>query len=235
MALAAALAVAPTSLFAEAQIQGSPEAVRIETQNTSIEEVLAALGNAFELRYRSSAKLGKQLSGIYEGSLQRVVTRMLEGYDFVLRSNKGKIEITVLGTRNAGPAVASSASNSSKAAPSPSTPAPAAAPSRATEQAPPSAPAAIPTRLAEGSVSEIAPPMPVSDLRAAVPVPTPMPGSGTGPIPELIAGAAAVPAPTPSSGPALFPEPVGRAAAVPPPGTDSSSASVPVTTPVRGD
>ena len=34
MALAAALAITPTSLLAEAQVQGGPEAVRIETQNS---------------------------------------------------------------------------------------------------------------------------------------------------------------------------------------------------------
>src|SRR5262245_32577714 len=160
MALAATLAVAPTSLLAEAQVQGSPEAVRIETQNSSIEEVLAALGNAFDLRYRSSAKLAKQLSGTYEGSLQRVVARVLEGYDFVLRNNKGKIEITVLGIRGAAPAtaVASSTSNPPKAAPiSPAMPAAAAPPNRATEEQPapttaPAAPTSKPIRVAEGQV-----------------------------------------------------------------------------------
>jgi hypothetical protein len=158
MALAAALAIAPTSLLAEAQVQGSPDAVRIETQNSSIEEVLAALGNAFDVRYRSSANLGKQLSGTYEGSLQRVVARVLEGYDFVLRNNKGKIEITVLGTRNGAPAtaVASSASNPPKPAQTaPTTPA-AAPPSKATEQpapvTPPAAPASKPIRVAEGQI-----------------------------------------------------------------------------------
>jgi hypothetical protein len=166
MALAATLAVAPTSLLAGAQVQGSPEAVRIETQNSSIEEVLAALGNAFDLRYRSSANLAKHLSGTYEGSLQRVVARVLEGYDFVLRNNKGKIEITVLGTRNAAPAaaVASSASSPAKVAPTaptaPATPA-AGAPSKATEQpapaTPPAAPAAKPAKVAEGQMPGLVP------------------------------------------------------------------------------
>ena len=157
MALGTALVVTPTSLFAGAQVQGSSEAVRIETQNTSIEEVLAALGDAFDLRYRSSTKLAKQLSGTYQGSLQRVVARVLEGYDFILRSDKGKIEITVLGTRNAAPAAAvgSPTSNPSKAAPIPAaTPAAAAAPSKGTEQpaptTPPPAPAANATVVSEG-------------------------------------------------------------------------------------
>jgi hypothetical protein len=162
MALAATLAVAPTSLFAEAQVQGSPEAVRIETQNSSIEEILAALGNAFELRYRSSANLAKQLSGTYQGSLQRVVVRVLEGYDFVLRNNKGKIEITVLGTRGAAPAAAV-ASNPVKVSPTaPAAPTtPAAAPSKAVEQpapaTPPAASASNPMKVAEGQIPGLIP------------------------------------------------------------------------------
>jgi len=57
MGLAVVLALAPTPLLAEAQIQGNPDAVRIDTQNSSIEDVLAALGKTFDLRYRSSANL----------------------------------------------------------------------------------------------------------------------------------------------------------------------------------
>ena len=169
MALAATLAVAPTSLFAEAQVQGSPEAVRIETQNSSIEEILAALGNAFELRYRSSANLAKQLSGTYEGSLQRVVARVLEGYDFVLRNNKGKIEITVFGTRGAAPpaAVASNPVKVSPTAPAAPT-TPAAAPSKAVEQpapaTPPAAPDSKPVRVAEGQTPGLQPATSSSDL-----------------------------------------------------------------------
>jgi hypothetical protein len=169
--LAAALAVAPTSLLAEAQVQGTPEAVRIDTQNSSIEEVLTALGNAFELRYRSSANLAKQLSGTYEGSLQRVVARVLEGYDFVLRNNKGKIEITVLGTRGAAPAaaVASSTSNPPKTAPIPqTTPAAAAPPRKATEQpapvTPPGAPDSKSIKVAEGQIPGLQPAGSPSDL-----------------------------------------------------------------------
>jgi hypothetical protein len=164
MALAAALSVAPTSLLAAAQIQGTPDAVRIETQNSSIEEVLAALGNAFDVRFRSSANLAKQLSGTYEGTLQRVVARVLEGYDFIIRKNNGKIEITVLGIRGAAPgtAVASSASSAPKATPAPAAPVPAAAPTtKTTEQPAPTtpapAPASKPIRVAEGQIPGLVP------------------------------------------------------------------------------
>ena len=170
MGLAVALVLAPTPLLAEAQIHGNPDAVRIDTQNSSIEDVLAALGKTFDLRYRSSANLAKQLSGTYEGSLQRVVARVLEGYDFVLRNNKGKIEITVLGARGAVPAAAvASATNSPKAAPStPAAPASAAPPSKATADPAPGSPASTPDskpiKVAEGQIPGLIPATEPTDL-----------------------------------------------------------------------
>ena len=187
LALAAALATAPTSLLAQAQIQGSPEAVRIETQNSSIEDVLAALGGAFELRYRSSAKLTKQLSGTYGGSLQRVVARLLEGYDFVLRTNKGKIDITVLGVHNANPvaAVASSTPLPAKPASVPAPAHPAAAPSIATERAAAaSAPQAI---AAQNAVAQY------------VQMPVPVAATWSDTVPQLVPGAAPVAPPMPGA------------------------------------
>jgi len=227
MALAAALAITPTSLLAEAQVQGGPEAVRIETQNSSIEEVLAALGNAFDLRYRSSANLAKQLSGTYEGSLQRVVARVLEGYDFILKSNKGKIELTVLGMRNAAPgaAVASSATNAAKPAASSSGAAPSKATERLASAPPPSPPSSAATKVAEA-------PLPVSETAkfaemgaVAAPIPGPMPGPA--PNPEK-PGEAAVPVPMPMSGPTPFPEPMPITIPIPVPDTNSASIAVPV-------
>jgi hypothetical protein len=44
-----ALAIAPTPVRAEVQVRGSPEAVRIEAQNVSVEEILAALSRAFDM------------------------------------------------------------------------------------------------------------------------------------------------------------------------------------------
>ena len=242
MGLAAALTVAPTPLLAEARVQGSREAVRIETQNSSIEEVLTALGNAFQLRYRSSANLAKQLSGTYEGSLPRVVARVLEGYDFVLRNNNGKIEITVLGTRNAasGAALASSTTTPAKAAPSspPGTAVPAPALSTGNERSVPAAPPpASAPRSGEMKVAETpmsAPtatasdPTKLAELNVAATMP-----AGLVPAPATTDGAAIVPTPMPASGSAPIPEPIAGTAAVPMPVPGSGSAPFPE--PVTGD
>jgi hypothetical protein len=103
-ALAACVAIAPAPLFAAPKVSGSSQAVKIDAQNSSIKDVLSALGQKLNLQFQSSANLDKQLTGTYRGSLQRVVCRLLEGYNFIIRTNQGQLEVTVLGTQN-GPAV----------------------------------------------------------------------------------------------------------------------------------
>jgi hypothetical protein len=112
-----AMAVAPTSVLAAAQVSGSPEAVSLEAQDTSIEEILAALRASFGVHYQSPAKLEKRLTGTYSGSLQRVVMSVLQGYNFITKAQEGRLEIIVLGTHP----VAAGASPVSKAGADPPT------------------------------------------------------------------------------------------------------------------
>ena len=58
--LAAALALTSGSALAKPEVSGSPEAVRIEAHNASIDEILAALAGSFNLNYKSLAALDKQ-------------------------------------------------------------------------------------------------------------------------------------------------------------------------------
>lgn len=99
--LAAALAIARTPAMAEVKVSGNPDVVTIDAQNSSIGEILAALGREFKVQYRSSADLNRQVTGTYQGSVRQVVTRILDGYNFVVQSGPGGIDVTVLGTTNA--------------------------------------------------------------------------------------------------------------------------------------
>src|ERR1700722_19848604 len=81
-------ALAPTSALAELQVGGSPEAVNIDAQNTSIKDILDALGKTFDVHFQSSANLEKQITGTYQGSLTRVLMRVLEGYNVILKTGK---------------------------------------------------------------------------------------------------------------------------------------------------
>ena len=101
--LGVALAAAPATALADAQVRGSPEAVTIEARNTSVEEILKALSGTFDVHYRSSANLQMQVTGNYEGSLHRVMKRILDGYSYFVKSGDGRIDITVLDAPRAAP------------------------------------------------------------------------------------------------------------------------------------
>jgi hypothetical protein len=96
IALGVALAAAPSAALADAQVRGSPAAVTVEATNTSVEEVLKALSGAFDVHYRSSVNLQTRLTGNYEGSLQRVMKRVLDGYSYFVKIGDGRIDVTVL-------------------------------------------------------------------------------------------------------------------------------------------
>jgi hypothetical protein len=90
---------------ADASVSGEPDAVRVEVNNAPIDEVMLALGVSFGLQYHSPAALSRRVSGMYEGSLQRVVARLLDGYDFVIRTGPKGVEVRVYGAVKTGEAV----------------------------------------------------------------------------------------------------------------------------------
>jgi hypothetical protein len=205
--------IATTSAVAELRVRGSAEAVRIEARDTSVAEILSALSRTLNMHYQSSANLDKRLSGTYSGPLSRVLARVLDGYNFVLKTDNGSIALTVLGPPNAAAAIAAPsvpkvvrqpaegavpARGAAEDLARPQVSASTAAPSPTVERAEgPSFP--TPARPSSGAA-----PAPVPELRqseAAAPAP-PAPGSKAPPAPEPGRPADAsspLPAPTPPS------------------------------------
>lgn len=107
--LGAVLAVATAPAAAEVGVHGTPEAVRLEVRDASVAEVLSGLSQAFNMQYQSSANLETRRSGTYSGPLPRVLARILDGYNFVLKTDNGSIALTVLAPSNAAAVGASSA------------------------------------------------------------------------------------------------------------------------------
>jgi hypothetical protein len=101
--LLAALLHAP-SVRAEVRIAGGPDAVQVEARDAPIEEVLAALGTSFGLHYRGTGSLNRRVTGTYKGPLQSVVRRVLEGYNFTLKTNADNLEVVVIGASKPGEA-----------------------------------------------------------------------------------------------------------------------------------
>jgi hypothetical protein len=101
----AVLAAAIPSARAEVRLDGTAAALRIEADKAALSDVLAALG-PLNVRYRAAIGLQTEISGTYTGSLARVIARLLEAYDYVLRSNQDAVELLIIGKHGDGAIIA---------------------------------------------------------------------------------------------------------------------------------
>jgi hypothetical protein len=88
------------SARAGVRLEGSPEALRIEAVDAKLVDVLNELKAKFNLRYRANDALEGRITGSFRGSLQRVVARLLEGYDYVIAISPDGLDALIL-TQNA--------------------------------------------------------------------------------------------------------------------------------------
>ena len=85
------------SVRAEVRVQGHVENVRLEASDATAAEILAALGERFELRVRGTTA-GRRFTGTYAGTLRHILARILVGYDYVIKPNGANIDLIVLST-----------------------------------------------------------------------------------------------------------------------------------------
>jgi hypothetical protein len=91
--------LAPVAAPAEFQIEGSVDDLRVEAAQTPIEEIFSALSAVYGVTIAATVLPDQPVSGVYTGSLQRVVAQLLNRYDYVLAVSPEKIEISFLGLR----------------------------------------------------------------------------------------------------------------------------------------
>jgi hypothetical protein len=90
------LSTMPARTSAKIEVDGQLDALRLMTEDASIGEVLAALSAKFNLTYSSEPELDRTVAGTYSGTLQHVMGRILEGYDYVINVSVERIELKVL-------------------------------------------------------------------------------------------------------------------------------------------
>lgn len=101
-------------------LQGAPAAVQLEMHQTTIAAVLSALSANYRISYRSSIPLNETRSGTYAGSLARVVSRLLRGYNYVIKYQSEDLDVVVYDkANNSGPGVASSDTTRARTIPAP--------------------------------------------------------------------------------------------------------------------
>ncbi len=97
LALALACALGPPAR-AEMRVESDAAGIRLTATNAPLGEVLAALKAKFPLRYGAIA-VEREINGTIEGTLHRVVVRLLDGFDFVVSRSPEGVEIVKLAPR----------------------------------------------------------------------------------------------------------------------------------------
>jgi hypothetical protein len=87
----------------EVQSGGADGGVVVDANGASVAEILTALGETGDVRYRTSVALGRTVSGTYKGTLQRVMSRVLEGYNFTSQVSDNRIEAVIIGLAGTAP------------------------------------------------------------------------------------------------------------------------------------
>ena len=94
---AALLLLGTAAASAELRVTGNRDSVSIEAHNAPLKEILDALRTSFQVEYKPVAGLERPITGTYSGSLDRVLSRLLIGHDYIIRSSARGMEIVILG------------------------------------------------------------------------------------------------------------------------------------------
>jgi len=91
----------PTIASAEVHVEGNPAVVRVTTSRDTISDVLSALAATFNAQYRTAIPLDTAADATYSGSFRQVISRLLDGYNYVIKADDSKAtEIIILGKRS---------------------------------------------------------------------------------------------------------------------------------------
>src|SRR5256885_16497714 len=71
----------PRQRVHEVGVGGGTDTVKVELRDASVHEALAVLSTKFGLTVHNSAALDQPVSGTYDGWLQQVIARLLNGRD----------------------------------------------------------------------------------------------------------------------------------------------------------
>ena len=88
-----------TIACAEVHVERSRAAVRVTTSQDAIADVLSAVAATFNIQYRTAIPLDATANATYSGSFGQVISSLLDGYNYVIKSEQEATEIVVFGKR----------------------------------------------------------------------------------------------------------------------------------------
>ena len=96
------LLVCIASARSDVQFSGTEDHVVLQAKNATLAEVLSGIRSAFNLRVELTGSTERQFTGAYMGTLRRVLSRLLDGEDYVISSAPDGMNIVLLGLKGAG-------------------------------------------------------------------------------------------------------------------------------------
>jgi hypothetical protein len=105
-AMVLCVAVAPAAAEVRVADAGGGQLV-VEAHDATVQQILEALGQTRTIQLENSEALSRHVTGTYSGTLRRVLSRILDGYDHVIRSTASGIQIDVVGAAQSGHVTAS--------------------------------------------------------------------------------------------------------------------------------
>jgi hypothetical protein len=97
VAVAALACGVASTAFAEVRVEGNLSALRVSTSGDALSDVLSAFGTRLPVRYRTAVPLNGEINGAYSGSFSQVISRLLDGYNYIIKNDQELTEIIVLG------------------------------------------------------------------------------------------------------------------------------------------
>ena len=100
-ALLAAVILCATAAPAAAEVRVTETGgggLTVEAHDATVQQILDALGQSRTIRFQASEALSQHITGTYSGGLPRVLSRILDGYDHVIRSTSSGLQIDFVST-----------------------------------------------------------------------------------------------------------------------------------------
>jgi hypothetical protein len=107
---AAVLCAAPAAAEVRITESGSGRVV-VEAHDATVRQIIDALSTSHAIRFRASEALSRVVTGTYEGTLPRVLSRILDGYDHVIQSTPAGVRIDIVGAAKSTTSTASAANS----------------------------------------------------------------------------------------------------------------------------
>jgi hypothetical protein len=122
------LATTVRPVSAASEVQGDSDNLQLRVDNASTKEALDALSAKFGLIYKLPPDISRTMTGTYSGTIQKVLSRILDGTDYIVTRSSENIEIVVIGMSGpnlgtaAGTSIARIATPPATASPKPTAP-----------------------------------------------------------------------------------------------------------------